>query len=357
LNASNSFLIRSWLPVLCLGAAFSVLLFAGCDSANSDGEDLAPTAGWHSIDFPWSSLEFPHFGHVVALTVHDGDLIVGGAFGAGNRIARWDGSTWRQMGTGMNHPVLAFTIFDGDLIAGGVFTTAGGQSANRIARWDGSAWHAVGTGIWDMMDADAHVTSVTVHDGDLIAAGSFTTAGGQEANNVARWDGSEWQPMGAGIEHRVLALAVHDGALIAGGEGGFSRWDGSVWTSTAAAQVHAFTTYNGDLIAGGYINAGAVARWTGSTWQPVGAGTREYANAFAVYDGDLIAGGDFPFTFGAGTNHIARWDGSTWRPMGEGMDADISALTVYNGDLIAAGGFLSAGGNARARFIARWGLP
>jgi hypothetical protein len=348
---SNSLLIRSCRSTLGFGVAFSILVFTGCEGVIGPDDQLAedqlpPAVGWQSM-------HFPHFGHVVALTIYDGDLIVGGAFAAGNRIARWDGSDWHPMGTGTNDAVMAFTIFEGDLIAGGHFTKAGEQTANSVARWDGTVWHPMGAGI----TGNASVNSLAVYEGHLIAAGGFKTVGGQEANNVARWTGSEWQPMGTGIEHTVLALAVHDGALIAGGSG-FSRWDGSDWTSTgtASSPVHAFISHDDALIAGGHINAAAVARWNGSTWQPVGTGTREYANAFAVYDGDLIAGGDFPFTFGAGTNHIARWDGTTWQPMGAGMDADVSALAVYNGDLIAGGGFMTAGGN-NGRFLARWGAP
>jgi hypothetical protein len=37
-------------------------------------------------------------------------------------------------------------VWNGDLIAGGWFTTAGGQTVNRIARWDGSAWHPFTSG-------------------------------------------------------------------------------------------------------------------------------------------------------------------------------------------------------------------
>ena len=37
-----------------------------------------------------------------------------------------------------------------NLYAGGGFTTAGGVPANYIAKWDGSAWSALGSG----MDGD-----------------------------------------------------------------------------------------------------------------------------------------------------------------------------------------------------------
>ena len=37
----------------------------------------------------------------------------------------------------------------GNLYAGGCFTTAGGVAANNVAKWDGSAWSALGSGIAD----------------------------------------------------------------------------------------------------------------------------------------------------------------------------------------------------------------
>jgi trimeric autotransporter adhesin len=36
------------------------------------------------------------------------------------------------------------------------------------------------------------VTALAVSGNDLYAAGTFTTAGGNAANNIAKWDGSSW---------------------------------------------------------------------------------------------------------------------------------------------------------------------
>ena len=49
----------------------------------------------------------------------------------------------------MNNPVSALA-FDasGNLYAGGNFTTIGGKIANFIARWNGSSWSDLGLGLW-----------------------------------------------------------------------------------------------------------------------------------------------------------------------------------------------------------------
>ena len=62
---------------------------------------------------------------------------------------------------------------------------------------------------------------VMLPNGDLIAGGSFSSVGGVAANNIARWNGWTWAPMGSGMDDNfpaVLALAVlPNGDLIAGG--------------------------------------------------------------------------------------------------------------------------------------------
>lgn len=56
----------------------------------------------------------------------------------GDNIAKWNGTSWSQLGNGLNGQVNAL-VFDNNnnLYAGGSFTTAGGISANRIRYWHG----------------------------------------------------------------------------------------------------------------------------------------------------------------------------------------------------------------------------
>ena len=111
---------------------------------------------------------------------------------------------------GCNDRVCALTVYDGDLIAGGFFTEAGDVPVARIARWDGHTWQPLGQGVAgerEYTDTTGgsiifppHVLALTVYAGDLIAAGSFSEAGGQTAHSIARWDGAAWQPLGGGME-------------------------------------------------------------------------------------------------------------------------------------------------------------
>ncbi len=328
---------------------------------------------------------------VYALTVYNGDLIAGGNFTMAegmiaNGIARWNGSAWQTLASGMpGGGVSALALYKGELIAGGAFSTAGGVGTNRIARWNGSAWRPVGSGM------NCAVQALAEYNGDLVAGGCFIASGGDgDAASVARWDGAAWQPLGGGIggsSPSVRALLVHNGELIAGGNfttaGGvtassIARWDGAAWHPLGSGMdgsypsVRALAVHKGELVAGGYfataggVTANAIARWDGASWHPLGTGmegghaTTPSVDALAVYQGELIAGGTFTAAGGVTANSIARWDGSAWQPLGAGVGDDpewddpaVFALAVYNGELIAGGQFATAGSVYASR-IARW---
>ena len=158
--------------------------------------------------------------------------------------------------------------------------------------WGGFGWPGV----------NGTVYALTVYDGDLIVGGQFTEAGGGPANNIARWDGTSWNPIGSGVNHVVYALAVYDGSLIAGG---------------------LFTQAGG-------VAANYIACWDGSGWSSLGSGTNEGVTALTAYGGDLVAGGYFFMAGGISANYIARWNGSSWSALGSGMNSYVNALGVYD---------------------------
>lgn len=289
---------------------------------------------WHSMA-PELSLDE----RVFASTTWDADgggpatplLVVGGLFNmvgstTVHGVATWNPATsrWSAMGTGFgvaNNSVLAFAkLPNGNLVAAGSFTLAGGASAN-IARWNGFSWSGLGSGT----NGTVHALTV-LPNGDLVAGGSFTMAGGVAASRVARWNGTAWSPLGSGTNTHVFSLATLPGGdLVAGGD---------------------FT------VAGGTVASG-IARWNGVVWSTLGTGMAgnpsHRVSAMAVLpNGRLVAGGNFDTAGGTSASRIAQWDGSSWSALGSGIAGyigTIAALTVRpSGELVAGGHFSSAGG-------------
>src|SRR5438046_5484184 len=90
---------------------------------------------------------------------------------------------WFNLGVGVDGEVRAIAVgTNGDVYVGGAFTNAGGITVNRIARWNGSAWTSLGSGV------SGPVNALVVQGTNLYAAGGFTNAGGITATNLARWD-------------------------------------------------------------------------------------------------------------------------------------------------------------------------
>src|ERR1039458_7092512 len=261
---------------------------------------------------------------VSALAVSGTDLYAGGGCAraggvTANGIAKWDGSTWSALGSGMNGPVSALAVSGTDLYAGGYFTETGGVGANNIAKWDGSAWSALGSG----MSGYGYVFALAVSGTNLYAGGWFTSAGGVSANDIAKWDGSVWSALGSGLNGRVRALAVSGTDLYVGGS---------------------FTEAGG-------VGANYIAKWDGSSWSALGSGMNSTVSALAVSGTDLYAGGGFTTTGGVAANYIAKWDGWTWSALGLGIGAaDYPAAYALAADgaghLLVGGSFTQAGTNA-----------
>lgn len=275
-------------------------------------------------------------------------LYIAGDFtDVGGRVARWDGASWSGLAGGVAGGALpdAFgdvliTFDDGQgggpaLYFGGSFSTAGGVSAKNIARWDGSSWSALGAGL------GAYMLEFAVFDDGggpaLYAGGTFTTAGGASANHIARWDGTSWSSLAGGVSGWVEALAVFDDgsgpALFVGGS--FLSADGTP--------------------------ANSIARWDGTSWSALGSGLNNAVSTLCVFDDgggpSLYAGGTFTTAGGAATNHIARWDGTSWSPLGSGIDGQVITLTVHddgNGPALYAGGAFTEAGGVQATDVARW---
>lgn len=399
------------------------LLIAGGSFADADGTRVNRIAAWDGV--AWHGLEGGMNASVYALATWDPDgdgplpalLVAGGGFtSAGgrvaNRIATWDGSTWKALGLGMSNDVRALTEWDPDgegpatahLVAAGLFTSAGGSPAARVARWDGIEWRPFGAGLNDdviaacVWDVDEHGPAQPT----LFVGGEFTTADGQPAMKIAAWDGDNWAALAGGMNSAVKALIVWDPdldgpmapELVAGGSfshvdgvplGGMARWNGDSWQPFAESVrwVLDLILFDQDgpgpamprLIVGGSFsyaaetNLACIAQWEGRHWVPMSSGLNDRVRVLITWDPDadgpqpecLVAGGHFTAAGGQRANRVAVWNGYAWSRLGDGFDNYVNALCVWDPDgfgplpatLVAGGAFTEADGRV-VNHIAIW---
>jgi len=305
-------------------------------------------------------------------------------------VARWDGSSWTLLGSGMNHTVYELAVDGHDnLYAGGEFTSAGGVAASRIAKWDGVTWNALGSGLGG--DAPTVADLELDPSGKLFVTGQFETAGGKPIHLVAIWDGASWNDLttgksSSGLEGEaptIFDLSVsRSGELYAGGSfttidgvaaNNIARWNGSSWNALSTKDGNGINesvsaiSVNEDeqVFAGGYFTnagglpAGHIARWDGSswfTWSAVnGYGMNNIISALVVdHNGILYAGGYFSSAGMVAANHIARWDGKAWNQLAGGVNAAVHALALDTNVGLYAGGDFTAAGDLAVNYIARW---
>lgn len=321
-------------------------------------------------------------------------LFAGGMFAPGgfrDGILRWDGSAWSRVGAGLDSDSVVYAMHafdDGSgsaLYVGGQIVHAGTTSAANIARWNGTSWSALGSGIGQgLPSALAHFD-----DGmgpKLYAAGHFTLAGGAPVSNIARWSGSSWSGVSTGIAGDAFVSALlrfDDGSgtrLFATGTvstsgplpvGVFTQWDGVAWSNPdsttalgAGFGVQTMVAHDdgtGEALYVAGSQHGVLARFNGSTWSPVGGGFDGPIVALAsVDDGSgrkLCASGGFLHAGATAADHIACWDGSSWRPLGAGLDNTAFCMLEYDdgtGVAVYAGGFFTLAGGVSAPYVARW---
>lgn len=118
--------------------------------------------------------------------------------------------TWHKMGNGVNGRVNAVTKFEDKIFVAGSFDSASGIEANNIAYWDGSTWHSAGC-------IDGMVNDLTVFEGVLYAAGNFKSCGTDLGKNFAQWNGTKWT-MIPGIEGKINTLEGFKDYLVLGGK-------------------------------------------------------------------------------------------------------------------------------------------
>ena len=149
------------------------------------------------------------------------DLYIGGNFTvpAYPYLCKWNGTAFSVVGTNTDIGATVYALaFDaaGYLYVSGDFDNAGGvDNAHHIAKWSGSNWESLGTGI------GSAASIIVIDSGKVYVAGGFTYAGGLTlTDRVAVWSNGAWQPLDIDLPGTAVVrsiLPASDGSLYIGG--------------------------------------------------------------------------------------------------------------------------------------------
>ena len=271
---------------------------------------------------------------------------------------------WQSMGsTGLNNTVrcMAFDPISGLVYVGGDFTTAGGSSANYVASWDGSSWSNLGSGL------NGICRDMAVKNGVLYVVGDFTQAGGATANRLAKWDGSSWSTYGTGANGVVYCIHFdRDHDMYVGGaftsvngtaanriaktsnQLNFSALgsglNGNCLTISSDSKLNIYA--GGSFTTAGGSTANRCAFWDGSSWDNLGTGMNSDVKTIAVgKDDHAYMGGSYTTVNGVSFDGMVKWDGNQFVYLNPEITGTIHRLIWGEDGLLYCGGDFSWAGN------------
>jgi hypothetical protein len=236
---------------------------------------------------------------------------------------------------GTDGPIYAIAAEGRYVYVAGEFTRAGNVSAQNIARWDRTNFE------WSALDAGVNgpVRALALADGKLYVGGDFTQAGALGTiSPLAIWDttGFSWSLLGTGLAGNVTAIAADNTSVFVGGM--FSRVGATAYPSKVS-----------------------LVRYTHSSqqWSVINSSSSDLIRALALSSPDLYVGGTFLKSTIEGTynytQNVARWRGS-WHDMAGGVTvgAMVTDLAVDSAGSLYATGEINVIGGRVAHGIARW---
>ncbi len=215
-------------------------LYVGGEFREIGGEPITNLAKWDGHQ--WSELGNWHWCCVKAIGVKNEMVYIGGTF---PQVYQWNGHVWQGLGN-FGYPystayVNALTFWDSGLYAGGRFDTVTGQLTKNIARWDGTSWSDLGSNLqaevnglhaqgkrlliagwdgvyqlyanqWRALDKDsAYFLDVTRADGTIFASASSSDYD-ESTRGIVQWKNGKWESLGSGIALNPLNQGSGGGA-------------------------------------------------------------------------------------------------------------------------------------------------
>jgi hypothetical protein len=264
-------------------------------------------------------------------------------------VAKWNGNSWSQLGTGANALNANNAIYAihqdaaGNIYAGGKFLDINGKE--YVAKWNGTSWTELGIDTIGLNAVDPIYTITTDAAGNVYAAGAFTDfVFAYNHYYVAKWNPStsRWTEVGLDSTRGLNA-------------------DSAIYVLATDRQNNIYAT-------GAFTNASGysyVAKWNDTVWAEVGKDSfalnaNGSINAMITDSlGNIYVGGTF--TDSLGYYYIAKWSAAThkWTELSNPATNQISILGPINALALDSVGNVYAGGmipdtNGNFFFVVVW---
>lgn len=245
----------------------------------------------------WNGSEWLPLGEITEVVYALAKNPNGGVYAGGQGgVKEWDGATWTQVGASgaTPSPVHALDVTaDGRIYAAGR-AWGGTYSIPAVASFNGTTWQPLGAGINETVYALRYVS-----DDEIYIGGTFSQTRGAVANRAARWNGSEWLPLSTGTDGPVRSIVpAPDGAGV---------------------------YFGGPFIYAGGRQANGVAYWNGSQWESIGsASSGVTALAFDLESNSLLVGAN---TAG-GVRALRKWQGGEWSSLAVSITGTINTICI-----------------------------
>ena len=220
-------------------------------------------SNWHAIGGDGSiegagGLDGYMNSYVTSIAVENDTVYFGGFFGRafyqetdGNpqyisvkSIAKWDGSNWHaapRFDEILSQQVIYdICVKDGMIYAVGEFPVSGDWPASKVVKLVDGEWLDLGEQFHNS-GSDSFGTeleSILEVNGNLFTAGRPDLVGESPTNYIVWWNGSEWVPLGSGVNQYVYTLASNGEKLFVGGS--FSTAGGKVANKISSYYLEEF---------------------------------------------------------------------------------------------------------------------
>lgn len=354
---------------------FSIIVFIAIPNQLIKAQTWLPSLAQGVDDATMSFVE--------AIIEFEGDVVITGEFSSVSGVpaafvARWNGTSWEAMGTGLPAVGRTLAIYNGELYAG-----LDGLSISTLQKWNGTSWEA--SGPFTQPISTLYVDPVS---NDFYAGGFFTSPGRFIAKLIGTtWTGLGNLPDGTSSFPGVKAISVYNNQLYVGGTFGnttstqyCAKYNGSsfvqVHTDQPSNVVNAFVQKDNKLYFGGAFSrvgptgspfTPSVIGWDGTNWVPLTSDNSGPIPSFGgvedlvVYKNQIYATGNFSSIFNTTVvpNNIARYNDCSWKDLADGgavigLNNKGYCLAVIGNDLYVGGEFTQAASDANSKRIARW---